>query len=94
MNVIVANLTVADKDQPNSPAWNAVYKITAGDPTGRFSVPTDPTTNEGLVTVVKVSETIQNPVRPHPYSWFRFVLLCFFMTQSFSYLRIKILIVL
>ncbi|XP_037537239.1 cadherin-2 [Nematolebias whitei] len=53
VNVIVANLTVTDKDQPNTPAWNAVYKIIAGDPTGRFSVPTDPTTNEGLVTVVK-----------------------------------------
>ncbi|XP_028986859.1 cadherin-2 [Betta splendens] len=53
VNVIVANLTVTDKDQPHTPAWNAVYKITAGDPTGRFSVPTDPTTNEGLVTVVK-----------------------------------------
>lgn len=54
VNIIVANLTVTDKDQPNTPAWNAVYKITGGDPSGRFSVPTDPTTNEGLVTVVKV----------------------------------------
>lgn len=53
VNVIVANLTVTDKDQPNTASWNAVYKITGGDPTGRFSVPTDPTTNEGLVTVVK-----------------------------------------
>ncbi|KAG7455190.1 hypothetical protein MATL_G00253960 [Megalops atlanticus] len=53
VNVIVTNLTVTDKDQPNTPAWNAVYKITGGDPTGRFSIPTDPTTNEGLVTVVK-----------------------------------------
>ncbi|XP_030630690.1 cadherin-2 [Chanos chanos] len=53
VNVIVANLTVTDKDQPHTPAWNAVYKITAGDPTGRFLVPTDPSTNEGLVTVVK-----------------------------------------
>ncbi|KAG7265307.1 hypothetical protein CRUP_016939, partial [Coryphaenoides rupestris] len=53
VNVIVANLTVTDKDQPNTAAWNAVYKITGGDSTGRFSVPTDPTTNEGLVTVVK-----------------------------------------
>ncbi|XP_030626703.1 cadherin-2 [Chanos chanos] len=53
VNVIVTNLTVTDKDQPNTPAWNAVYRITAGDPTGRFSIPTDPTTNEGLVTAVK-----------------------------------------
>lgn len=61
VNVIVANLTVTDKDQPNTPAWNAVYKITGGDPTGRFSVPTDPTTNEGLVTVVKVRAPLQTP---------------------------------
>lgn len=54
VNVIVANLSVTDKDQPNTPAWNAVYKIISGDPFGKFSVPTDPTTNEGLVTVVKV----------------------------------------
>ncbi|NP_001292329.1 cadherin-2 precursor [Oryzias latipes] len=53
VNVIVANLSVTDKDQPNTPAWNAVYKIISGDPFGKFSVPTDPTTNEGLVTVVK-----------------------------------------
>lgn len=59
VNVIVANLTVTDKDQPNTQAWNAVYKITGGDSTGRFSVPTDPTTNEGLVTVVKVRVPLQ-----------------------------------
>uniref|UniRef100_A0A8B9HV90 Cadherin 2 n=1 Tax=Astyanax mexicanus TaxID=7994 RepID=A0A8B9HV90_ASTMX len=53
VNEIVANLTVTDKDKPGTPAWNAVYRITSGDPTGRFSIPTDPTTNEGLVTVVK-----------------------------------------
>ncbi|KAF7690210.1 hypothetical protein HF521_012014 [Silurus meridionalis] len=53
VNVIVSNLTVTDKDKPGTPAWNAVYRITSGDPTGRFSIPTDPTTNEGLVTVVK-----------------------------------------
>ncbi|KAK1896816.1 Cadherin-2, partial [Dissostichus eleginoides] len=53
VNVIVANLTVTDKDQPHTTAWAAVYRIIAGDPTGRFSIPTDPTTNEGLLTVVK-----------------------------------------
>ncbi|XP_036971331.1 cadherin-2-like isoform X1 [Acanthopagrus latus] len=53
VNVIITNLTVTDKDQPHTQAWSAVYRITAGDPTGRFSIPTDPTTNEGLLTVVK-----------------------------------------
>ncbi|XP_041862123.1 cadherin-2-like [Melanotaenia boesemani] len=53
VNVIVTNLTVTDKDQPHTPAWSTVYRIIAGDPSGRFSIPTDPTTNEGLLTVVK-----------------------------------------
>ncbi|XP_061635398.1 cadherin-2-like isoform X2 [Phyllopteryx taeniolatus] len=53
VNVIVTNLTVTDKDQPHSSAWNAVYQIVSGDSTGRFSIPTDPITNEGLLTVVK-----------------------------------------
>lgn len=57
VNVIVANLTVTDKDQPHTSAWMSVYRIIAGDPTGRFSIPTDPTTNEGLLTVVKVGTT-------------------------------------
>lgn len=55
MDVIVANLTVTDKDQPHTPAWNAAYRISGGDPTGRFAIVTDPNSNDGLVTVVKVS---------------------------------------
>lgn len=54
VDVIVANLTVTDKDQPHTPAWNAMYRMTGGDPTGRFTILTDPNSNDGLVTVVKV----------------------------------------
>lgn len=54
METVVANLTVMDRDQPHSPNWNAVYRIISGDPSGHFSVRTDPVTNEGMVTVVKV----------------------------------------
>lgn len=54
VEMVVANLTVMDRDQPHSPNWNAVYRIISGDPSGHFSVRTDPTTNEGMVTVVKV----------------------------------------
>lgn len=54
MDVIVANLSVTDKDQPHTPAWNAVYRMTSGDPSGRFTILTDPNSNDGLVTVVKV----------------------------------------
>uniref|UniRef100_A0A670I8J5 Cadherin 2 n=1 Tax=Podarcis muralis TaxID=64176 RepID=A0A670I8J5_PODMU len=53
VDVTVANLTVTDKDQPHTPAWNAMYRMTGGDPTGRFTINTDPNSNDGLVTVVK-----------------------------------------
>lgn len=54
INVAVANLTVIDRDQPRSPNWNAVYRIISGDPIGHFTIITDPHTNDGMVTVVKV----------------------------------------
>uniref|UniRef100_A0A8C5MBN3 Cadherin 2 n=1 Tax=Leptobrachium leishanense TaxID=445787 RepID=A0A8C5MBN3_9ANUR len=53
VDVVVANLTVSDMDQPHTGAWNAVYKIIHGDPNGKFVIKTDANTNDGLVTVVK-----------------------------------------
>ncbi|XP_047390663.1 cadherin-4 isoform X2 [Sciurus carolinensis] len=55
VETVVANLTVMDRDQPHSANWNAVYRIISGDPSGHFSVRTDPVTNEGMVTVVKAA---------------------------------------
>ncbi|XP_077942446.1 cadherin-4-like isoform X2 [Gasterosteus aculeatus] len=53
VDLAVANLTVIDADQPHSPNWNAVYRIISGDPSGHFTIRTDPVSNDGLVTVVK-----------------------------------------
>ncbi|XP_038556351.1 cadherin-4-like [Micropterus salmoides] len=53
VNVVVTNLTVVDRDQPHSPNWNAVYRIISGDPSGHFTIRTNPITNEGMLTVVK-----------------------------------------
>ncbi|CAF96546.1 unnamed protein product [Tetraodon nigroviridis] len=53
VNVVVTNLTVVDRDQPHSPNWNAVYRIVGGDPTGHFTIHTNPITNEGMLTVIK-----------------------------------------
>lgn len=50
----MTNLTVVDRDQPHSPNWNAVYRIVSGDPSGHFTIRTNPITNEGMLTVVKV----------------------------------------
>lgn len=54
VNVVVTNLTVVDRDQPHSPNWNAVYRIVSGDPSGHFTIRTNPITNEGMLMVVKV----------------------------------------
>uniref|UniRef100_A0A8C1ZAG4 Cadherin-4 n=1 Tax=Cyprinus carpio TaxID=7962 RepID=A0A8C1ZAG4_CYPCA len=54
VGVVVANLTVRDKDQPHTPNWNAVYRITGGDAMGHFAIRTDEVTNDGKVIVVKV----------------------------------------
>ncbi|XP_037334132.2 LOW QUALITY PROTEIN: cadherin-4-like [Pungitius pungitius] len=53
VDLVVANLTVVDGDQPHSPNWNAVYRIISGDPSGHFAIRTDPVSNDGMVTVVK-----------------------------------------
>uniref|UniRef100_W5M867 Cadherin-4 n=1 Tax=Lepisosteus oculatus TaxID=7918 RepID=W5M867_LEPOC len=53
VNIVVANLTVIDRDQPHTANWNAVYRIVSGDPSGHFTIRTDPITNDGMVTVVK-----------------------------------------
>ncbi|XP_029362169.1 cadherin-4-like isoform X2 [Echeneis naucrates] len=53
VDVVLTNLTVIDADQPHSPNWNAIYRIISGDPSGHFTIRTDPITNDGMVTVVK-----------------------------------------
>ncbi|KAJ7404447.1 cadherin-4 [Pitangus sulphuratus] len=60
VEVVVANLTVMDRDQPHSPNWNAIYRIISGDPSGHFTIRTDPVTNEGMVTVVKAVDYEMN----------------------------------
>lgn len=57
--MVVTNLTVVDRDQPHSPNWNAVYRIVSGDPTGHFTIRTNPITNEGMLTVVKVRDRLE-----------------------------------
>uniref|UniRef100_UPI00358F6CFB cadherin-2-like n=1 Tax=Myxine glutinosa TaxID=7769 RepID=UPI00358F6CFB len=53
VGIVVANVSVTDRDELHSPAWRAVYTIVEGDPENRFLVKTNPNNNEGMVTVVK-----------------------------------------
>lgn len=50
----MVNLTVNDKDDPTTGAWRAVYTIINGNPGQSFEIHTNPNTNEGMLSVVKV----------------------------------------
>ncbi|KAI4571710.1 hypothetical protein MJG53_013816 [Ovis ammon polii x Ovis aries] len=49
----VQRLTVTDLDAPNSPAWRATYRIVGGDNGDRFTITTDPESNQGILTTKK-----------------------------------------
>lgn len=51
---MVTTLSVTDGDQPNTPAWNAKFKIVSGDPGGLFNVTTGTNKQQGIITTVKV----------------------------------------
>ncbi|NXA18773.1 CADHK protein, partial [Ibidorhyncha struthersii] len=50
----VARLTATDLDEPNTPAWRAVYSILRGNEGGAFAIATDPASNEGVLRTAKV----------------------------------------
>uniref|UniRef100_A0A8C4ZBA0 Cadherin-1 n=1 Tax=Gadus morhua TaxID=8049 RepID=A0A8C4ZBA0_GADMO len=49
----VVRMSVTDGDEHNSPAWNAKFKIVAGDKNGQFAVETGTGKQEGIITTVK-----------------------------------------
>lgn len=51
---VVVNLTVDDRDDPDTGAWRAIYSIIKGDPTLSFKIQTNPDNNEGMLSVSKV----------------------------------------
>lgn len=64
--VDVGRLEVEDRDLPGSPNWAARFTILEGDPDGHFAIRTDPKTNEGVLSVVKVSGA-NSPSTSIPY---------------------------
>lgn len=49
----IGRVNVTDRDDHGTGNWEARYLI-SNDPDGQFSIVTDPTTNQGVLTVVKV----------------------------------------
>lgn len=49
----MGRVNVTDRDDRGTGNWEAKYSVT-NDPNGNFAVATDPATNQGILTTVKV----------------------------------------
>ncbi|NXK48034.1 CADHK protein, partial [Chauna torquata] len=49
----VARLATTDLDEPQTPAWRAVYSIVRGNEGSVFTITTDPASNEGILQTAK-----------------------------------------
>uniref|UniRef100_A0A3B4EYX4 Cadherin domain-containing protein n=1 Tax=Pundamilia nyererei TaxID=303518 RepID=A0A3B4EYX4_9CICH len=52
-DVVVVKMIVTDEDEPQTPAWNARFKIVSGDPDGLFTVKTGTNKQEGILSTAK-----------------------------------------
>ncbi|XP_030213312.1 cadherin-1-like [Gadus morhua] len=53
VGALVVKMSVTDRDELLSPAWNAKFQIVAGDKNGQFAVETGSGKQEGIITTVK-----------------------------------------
>ena len=59
VDVVVMRIKAKDKDLKFSNNWQAVFDIEKGNEDGLFSIETDNATNEGVLKLIKVFQTIQ-----------------------------------
>lgn len=55
----VLRLGVQDGDSPFTAAWRVKFDIMNGNEEGHFDISTDPETNEGILSVIKVNASEQ-----------------------------------
>ncbi len=54
----IVRIGIKDKDTPNTPGSRAVFSILKGNEEGNYKIETDPKTNEGVLSVIKVNATV------------------------------------
>jgi hypothetical protein len=50
----LCRVNATDRDEPGTGNWEIKYTLTRGNPGGHFVVHTDPLSNQGVLTLVKV----------------------------------------
>uniref|UniRef100_A0A3B1K465 Cadherin domain-containing protein n=1 Tax=Astyanax mexicanus TaxID=7994 RepID=A0A3B1K465_ASTMX len=58
VGAVVVKLPVTDGDEPQSPAWIAKFRIISGNNGGFFAINTGPNKQEGIITTVKVLQSL------------------------------------
>lgn len=58
----ICRVNVTDKDDPGTGNWEVKYSI-SNDPNGNFAIATHPTTNQGILSVVKVKSACTSYTR-------------------------------
>ena len=58
-DVVVMRIKAIDKDLEHTGNWLAVFNIIQGNEDGLFSIETDNKTNEGILKLIKVFQTMQ-----------------------------------
>lgn len=55
VDFVIGWVNATDNDEPGTGNWETKYTIAKGNPSRNFAIHTDPVTNEGILSVVKVS---------------------------------------